>query len=348
MSEHVLVVRPDNAGDVLLAGPAVRAAASTATVTLLCGPEGRHAAGLLPGVSSCTVARLPWIDPHPRPVDRSASMDLIDHIASIGFEKAVILTSFHQSPLPTALVLKLARIPFVGAISEDYPGSLLDVRHRVPDDIHEVTRGLSLMEACGFELPPDDDGALRVMELPPSPLPEGFGPYVVVHPGASVPARRPPPGLSAELVRALTRSGWRVVVTGSPSERLLTKFVTGEAGENVIDAGGATGFGQLAAIIANSQAIVVGNTGPAHVAAAVGTPVVSIYAPTVPAVRWRPWQVPHVLLGRQDIACQGCRARDCPIEGHPCVSSVTVAGVLDALTRVVDSTQPVAMSGTRS
>jgi ADP-heptose:LPS heptosyltransferase len=78
---------------------------------------------------------------------------------------------------------------------------------------------------------------------------------------------------------------------------------------------------------------VVGNTGPAHLAAAVGTPVVSLFAPTVPAVRWRPWCVPHELL-HVDVPCAGCRARVCPVEGHPCLEGVGVGDVLAALDRL--------------
>ena len=65
---HVLAVRLDNDGDVLLAGPAVRAlAAGASRVTLLCGPRGRRAAELLPGVDDVIVWRAPWIDPEPDP-----------------------------------------------------------------------------------------------------------------------------------------------------------------------------------------------------------------------------------------------------------------------------------------
>ena len=73
--------------------------------------------------------------------------------------------------------------------------------------------------------------------------------------------------------------------------------------------------------------------GPAHLAAAVGTPVVSLFAPTVPAVRWRPWRVPHELLYR-DVPCAGCRARACPVPGHPCVDDVTVPEVVAAVGRL--------------
>jgi ADP-heptose:LPS heptosyltransferase len=335
VSERVLVVRPDNAGDVLLAGPAVRAAAGRSAVTLWCGPNGRDAAALLPGVSSVIEAAVPWIAPDPEPIDPKETMELIRTIRTEGFDAAVVLTSFHQSPLPTALLLRLAEVPFIGAISEDYPGSLLDVRHRVSDDVHEVTRALSLMAACGFPLPDDDDGRLVINRVAASPLPRDYLGYVVVHPGASAPARSWPPEKSRALVAALARSGRRVVVTGSPAEQMLTSFVVGRPDGDVINAGGTTDLGQLAAIIANADAIVVGNTGPAHIAAAVGTPVVSIYAPTVPPVRWKPWRVRHVVLGEQTIPCAGCRARACPIEGHPCISSITVADVVNALGDVI-------------
>jgi len=77
--------------------------------------------------------------------------------------------------------------------------------------------------------------------------------------------------------------------------------------------------------------VVVGNTGAAHLAAAVGTPVVSLFAPVVPAVRWAPYGVPHVLLGDQEARCRGSRARECPVPGHPCLASVTPEAVVEAV-----------------
>jgi ADP-heptose:LPS heptosyltransferase len=156
---------------------------------------------------------------------------------------------------------------------------------------------------------------------------------VVVHPGASVPARAWEPDRNAALVDALVAAGRPVVVTGGPSERALTAFVAGSPREGVVDLGGETDLAGLAEVIAAARAIVVGNTGPAHLAAAVGTPVVSLFAPTVPAVRWRPWAVPHELL-YVDVPCAGCRARICPVEGHPCLGGVDVHEVVAAVDRL--------------
>ncbi len=323
---RVLVTRLDNDGDVLLAGPAIRAvAAGAGHVTLLCGPRGRQAARLLPGVDEVLVGRAPWIDPEPAPVDRQDVLGLAGALGARRFDRALVLGSFHQSPLPTALVLRLAGVPWVGATSVDYPGSLLDLRHRVSDDVHEVVRALDLARAAGYELPPGDDGRMAVKVDAPE-----RGSSVVVHPGASVPARAWSPRRAAELVEALAARGEEVLVTGAPSERDLTAFV---AGAHARDLGGRTTLPELAAVLAGARAVVVGNTGPAHLAAAVGTPVVSLFAPTVPAVRWRPYGVSHELLF-VDVPCAGCRARVCPVDGHPCLEGVTPEDVLAALERL--------------
>jgi len=332
---HVLVARLDNDGDVLLAGPAIRAAKRDAErVTLLCGPRGLQAAMLLPGVDDILVHRAEWIDPEPRPFENGPVKRLLLELARRAIDEAAILTSFHQSPLPLALLLRLAGVPRIGATSEDYPGALLDVRHRIGDDVHEVERSLSLMRAMGHELPADDDGALRVLHDPAEP--PFAQPYVVVHPGASVPARAWAPERSAELVGALADEGWNVAVTGAPSERALTAQVAAGGAarpERVRDLGGATGLAELAAVIEGAEALVVGNTGPAHLAAAVGTPVVSIYAPTVPAERWHPWRIPHEILN-EPVPCANCRARTCPVPGHPCIDAIPTATVVSAVHRL--------------
>ena len=340
---HVLAVRLDNDGDVLLAGPAIRALAHGADrVTLLHGPRGRRAAALLPGVDERLEWRAPWIDPEPDPVDAAAVEALVADIAAPAPDVGVIFGSFHQSPLPTALLLRLAGVPRVAATSVDYPGSLLDVRHRIDDDVHEVERALDLAAAAGFPSPPGDDGALRVLRpAAGAPLRVPAGDYVVVHPGASVPARAWAPERNAALVDALAADGRRVVVTGGPGEEALTARVAGPPRPAVIDLGGRTPFPELAEVLAAARCVVVGNTGPAHLAAAVGTPVVSLFAPTVPAVRWRPWRVPHELL-HVDVPCAGCRARVCPVAGHPCLGGVTVADVLGAVDRLAPALEAVA------
>ncbi|MDQ0757700.1 glycosyltransferase family 9 protein [Streptomyces canus] len=323
-----LVTRLDSFGDVLLAGPAIRAVAARAdTVTLLCGPQGAPAARLLPGVDDVLVWDAPWVGFSPPPVGRGEVELLID---TIDADTALILTSFHQSPLPTALLLRLAGVDRIAADSEDYPGSLLDVRHHRAPHAHEAEAMLDLAKAAGFPRP--DDGRLRVLPPPVTTALTGPGPYVVLHPGASVPARAWSRERSAEAVRELAAAGHRVVVTGGPDERDLTAYVAGEHG---LDLGGRTAAGELASVLAGAGAVVTGNTAPAHLAAAVGTPVVSLFAPVVPAERWRPYGVPYVLLGDQLAPCADSRARTCPVPGHPCLDSVTGHDVVAAVEKLL-------------
>jgi ADP-heptose:LPS heptosyltransferase len=330
----VLIARLDNLGDVLLAGPAVRAVAAHADeVVMRCGPRGRAAADLLPGVDRVVEWRAPWIDPAPDPVNRADLDRLVQTVAAAGVDRALILTSFHQSPLPLALLLRLAGVPWIGGISDDYPGSLLDLRHRHDDDVPEAARMLALAAAAGFPTPAGGT-RLRVREPLPDVRALTGGPgYVVVHPGTSAPARAWPPDHCAAAVRLLARAGRRVVITGHREEKDLTARVAGRSGR---DLGGRTDLPQLAAVLAGADAVVAGNTGPAHLAAAVGTPVVSLFAPTVPAARWAPYGVPAVLLGDQHAACAGTRARECPVPGHPCLSSVSARDVAAAVARLTE------------
>ncbi|MGP3999454.1 glycosyltransferase family 9 protein [Streptomyces sp. 8N706] len=326
---RTLVVRLDSAGDVLLAGPAVRAAAAGSAYTaVLCGPLGEQAARLLPGVDEVLVHDAPWVGLEPAPVRREATDALLDALAARRFDRALILTSFHQSPLPAALLLKLAGIPWTGADSEHYPGALLDLRHRRAPHRHEARAALDLAEAAGFALPPGDDGSLRITPPPDTTPLTGTAPYLVVHPGAAVPARAWSTERAARAVAALDEAGHRVVVTGGPAEKELTAAV---AGGCALDLGGRTGFLELAGVLAGARAVVTGNTGPSHLAAAVGTPVVCLFAPVVPAERWAPYRVPHILLGDQDAPCAGTRARVCPVSGHPCLDSVTDAELIEAV-----------------
>jgi ADP-heptose:LPS heptosyltransferase len=321
---RALVVRADGMGDVLLAGPAVRAIATGADVTMLCAPPGADAARRLPGVERVLEHRLPWIDADPAPVDDALVSGLVADIAEVDADEAVILTSFHQSPLPTALLARMAGIRRIGAISVDYPGSLVDVRHAVDEDVHEVQRGLSLARAMGYDLPPGDDGLLRLRHASRG-APRGE--HVVVHPGASVPARTLAPQQWRAVIGALGASGRRVVVTGTNEEiALVTR------GHTPLDVQLVDGtFDALAETLGSAAATVVGNTGPAHLAAATGTPVVSCYAPTVPAARWRPWGVPFVLLGDQTVDCAGCRARVCPHTRQRCLACIEPADVVAAV-----------------
>jgi ADP-heptose:LPS heptosyltransferase len=339
-AKHVLVVRLDSMGDVLVCGPAVRAVAAGARwVTVLAGPLGAAAARLLPGVDDVLVWDCPWISATAPDVDPAEVAALVERLRAVHADEALVLTSFHQSALPTALLLRLAGIERVTAISDDYPGRLLDVRVPSPPDAAESERMLAVARAAGFDLPAGDLGRLAVRAAlpPPAGLPRHR--YLVVHPGTSVPARGYPAAAWRRVVGLLTERGWTVLVTGSAAETALTARVAAGCCPpgHVRDCGGVFDLPRLAATLRGASAVLVGNTGPAHLAAAVGTPVVSLFAPVVPAVRWAPYGVPCRVLGDQHAGCRDTRARDCPLPGHPCLSSVPPEAVVAAAEELTES-----------
>jgi ADP-heptose:LPS heptosyltransferase len=214
----------------------------------------------------------------------------------------------------------------------------LDVRHRVPEGLPEPERARSVAAAAGFALPAADDGTLRITT---GARWRGGADHVVVHPGASVEARACPPSRLRRIVADLAAAGHRVLVTAGPEERRLAADVAGAAGEPV----GRTSLSELAAILASASCLIVGNTGPAHLAAAVGTPVVSLFAPTVPYGQWAPYRVPHVRLGTADADCRDTRATRCPVPGHPCLSTIDPAEVVAAVRMLGMTAYPRGASG---
>lgn len=330
---RVLVARQDSAGDVLLAGPAVRAvAAAGAEVWMLCSRRGEEAAKLLPGVSGVLVHDVPWVGSD-TPFDAEEMTSLIIALAELAPDEAIVLTSFHQSPLPLAMALRFAGVARITGASVDAAGDLLDVRLIPGEDFAEEQpeplRALRIASAAGYE--PDDDDDLLLATVPPPDVDHlvgGLPAFVAVHPGASAPAREWPAELHAQAVRLLADRGHTVVVTGSAAEKDLTARVAGRA---ALDLGGRCSFAELAGVLARAAVTVVGNTGPAHLSAAVGTPVVSLFSPVVPAIKWRPYGVPIVLLGDQASECRFSRASSCPVPGHPCLSSVDPERVVAAV-----------------
>ena len=342
MTRHVLVVRLDSLGDMVICGPAIRAIAARADrVTVLAGPAGARAADMLPGVDEVLVWRCPWILADPPSASPAGIDEIVGRIVALKIDDAVILTSFHQSALPTALVLRMAGVPWIAAVSDDYPGSLLDVRIPSPPDAPEPERMRQMAAAAGFPAPAGDDGRLlinvgRIPQALAAPLSR---PYVVVHPGATASSRMYPPELMREVVDGLVLAGWIVVTTGGAENIALTLQV-GEArtdDRSVVNLAGRLSVPELAAVLERADGVVVGNTGPAHLAAAVGTPVVSLFAPVVPSVRWAPYTEKRIVLGDQEAPCRNSRATMCPVPGHPCLSSVSPRDVVSAVETLAGS-----------
>lgn len=349
-SERVLAVRLDNLGDVLVTSPAIHAIRDSlpnASLTLLASPVGAQAGRLNPDLHGIIVYEAPWMDPwHRLPQDLERERRVLEALRAEHFDAAVIFSSFRQSPLPAAYLCYLAGIPLRLAASIDGPGSLLTTRHHHPEHMmHEVERGLDLVSAVGFtterddlvlQVPDDARAEVRAMLPEIRAQARSDGSLVVVHPGCSMPARTYSWERYAEVCDLLVeRLGATVVLTGADSERELVARIRERARVEVIDLAGALSFPVVCGLIEAADVVVTNNTGPMHIAAAVKTPVVALFALTNPPEQWGPWRVPHRQLFHE-VPCRLCYQRICPFE-HECLAvspEEVLAAVLDLMSEV--------------
>jgi ADP-heptose:LPS heptosyltransferase len=156
-------------------------------------------------------------------------------------------------------------------------------------------------------------------------------------PGSNAPARRWPPDRFAAVARRLVEREVRIVVLGSAVEAKLTARVAAGT-DGAIDAGGATDLPELAALLSLCDVLVTNDTGPMHLASAVGTPTVTLWGPSDPA-EVCPTGPGHVGVSGPGLACRPCFKNECPRTGkgtllsearEECMHLITIEQVVAA------------------
>ena len=348
-AKNVLCIRLDSLGDVLLTTPAIRAVKESRAgrrVTLLTSPAGAEAAALVPEIDAIVRYQAPWMKTDRMRADRAADRALIDSLRSKRFDAVVIFTCYSQSPLPAALLCYLAEIPFRAAHCRENPYHLLTnwLPEHEPQMLvrHEVRRQLDLAAAIGcrpsserlsLAIPP---GAERdALELLEACGVDTDLPWAAIHPGASAPSRRYPPEQFVEVADGLVEAGLQVVFTGTAGEAALVEGIRGQMRSSSHSLVGRLDLGRLAALFARAAIVISNNTGPVHVAAATGAPVVDLYALTNP--QHAPWQTPHRVLF-SDVSCKYCYKSVCPAGHHDCLRRVAPQAVLEAALELLHET----------
>ncbi|MGE5594977.1 MAG: lipopolysaccharide heptosyltransferase II [Hyphomicrobiales bacterium] len=340
-ARRILCVRLDSMGDVLMTTPAIRAlreAGPGRHIALLTSASGAEAAALVPEIDGVVEYDPPWMKHTPQRGGPAPDLAMVERLRDGRFDAAVIFTVYSQNPLPAAMLCYLADIPLRLAHCHENPYQLLT--HWVPDPEpaagirHEVQRQLDLVASVGAT---DSDDRLSIavpaaarraaLQAVLEAAIDRERPWVVLHPGATAPSRRYPPDLFAEVLRGLAAFGVQVVVTGSAAERQLAETVIGLSGASAANLAGELSLPGLAALIQLAPVLVSNNSGPVHIAAAVGTPVVDIYALTNP--QHTPWQVENRLL-THDVPCRNCLRSVCPEGHHNCLRLIPPAAVAEA------------------
>ena len=337
----ILCIRLDSLGDVLMTTPAIRAlkrSGAERRITLLTSPAGAQVAEMVPEIDQALVYAAPWMKATgPRP-DARKEFALIESLRRAHFHAAVVFTVYSQNPLPSAFLCYLAGIPLRLAHCHENPYQLLSdwVADPEPSQLvrHEVRRQLDLVAQVGCRTN-DERLSLRV----PTAARERVGRllaalrvkgrrWIVIHPGSTAASRRYPPEQFAEVARLLAqKKRYQVVFTGVAEETELVGRIRAAMRCESHSLCGRLNLGELAALLEAAPLLVSNNTGPVHVAAALGTPVVDLYALTNP--QHTPWAVPHRVLSHE-VSCKYCYKSVCPAGHHDCLRLVTPAEIVAA------------------
>jgi ADP-heptose:LPS heptosyltransferase len=195
-----------------------------------------------------------------------------------------------------------------------------------------IFRNLALLAPLGVE----GSGVAFPLDIPPSAVAgqvaseAGAAGYALINPGAAWPNKRWPPARFGGLAAAMRdRFGLPSVVVWGPGEDALASAVAA-ASAGAATVAPATSMSDLFSLARSARLVVSGDTGPLHIAAAVGAPIVALFGPTFPQ-RNGPWSIADVTLSR-DEACSCHYERECR-RSDRCIDGITVNEVTAAVER---------------
>jgi heptosyltransferase-2 len=327
---NVLIVRPDGIGDVILSIP-------------VASQLRRLVPGVTIGFLTSPVAA-PILDRHPD-VDYRRTVRLTDPVRQLraafsgGVEAVIFLKPFRRLmwaaflagvPVRVATAFRWYSV-LANRLIYDHRSEFL--RHESEYNVRMLQGlGLNPSAACRPTLSLSEEertGGDRLWTDLPSPR-------IVIHPGG-VSARRWRPEHYGDLAVELARRGYGVALTGSEIERAEFERAAPSATrlpDRVHNFMGRLSLRELMGVIAAAHTVVSGATGPAHLAAALGTPTLSLFDPrknNLP-VRWKP--LGTGLLLRPDVpTCDKCIGEACPY--WDCLDRLTVSGVADLVAKAV-------------
>ena len=330
---RLLVVRLGSLGDLVHTLPAVAALHRTfpkLEIDWLVDRVHQEFLELVPILSSIVILSAPtaagWLDVRRRLRKRSydAALDFQGLVKSAALSRlsgAKRIVGFDRASLrePVAALLYRERVA-------------------VPPGGHVIHKNLRLASAVGAEPGATDFPIRRVDSAVVAAVQERHGsPFALLNPGAAWPNKRWPADRFGRLARyLLEQHGLRSIALWGPGEEDLARAIVKESSGAAIEAP-PTGLADLVALSRAAAIVVSGDTGPTHIAAAVGTPVVAIFGPTDP-VRNGPWNPDDRSLARYE-SCDCHYERRCRRTAeHWCLGTISEEEARQAVNDRLDRT----------
>jgi heptosyltransferase II len=334
-TRRVLVVLPSWLGDAVMATPTLRALRG------LC-PES-HITALVKHNLRPVVDGVPWVNrvitirPKRRGMAdgrRAALFGLARRIGAGNFDAAILLPNSFRM----ALLVRMAGIPRRIGYDRDGRGGLLtdrllprriSGRRFLPMPTRDYYLGIARFLGASDPDPTmqiftraDDDQRADQLLSNAGYQPAGGRPLVLINPGANYGDAKiwPPDRFVAVADRCATEFGAVIAVSGSPKERPILDQVIGTAKHAILDLPKmGVDLRLLKSVVKRATLMITNDTGPRHIAAAMGLPVVTIFGPTDPA-----WSETHFEAERQvmvQVFCGPCQKKHCPLD-HRCMTLI--------------------------
>ena len=337
---RILIIRTDRIGDVILSTPVVRAlrcAVPEGYLGMMVRPEHRE---LVEGNPELDAVIL--YDKNGSEKSWLGSLRFARRLRDHRFDTAIILHSTNRVILVSWLAGIRRRIGYARRL----PWLLTDPVPYVKKqgDRNELEYNLELLRRIGLD-PSAGSARDRQPFVPTTAAQEaktaafmksnGLGdsaPVVVLHPGASCRSKRWPARHFAAVGDFLSgRHGAKVVVISGPGEEREGRAVVAAMRSRPVAALGTMSLGETACLLKKARCLISNDSGPVHLACAVGTPAVSIFGRWgggLSPARWGPTSPGSVAL-HHDVGCRPCLAHDCTI-GFVCLEAVTEEEVIAA------------------
>jgi lipopolysaccharide heptosyltransferase II len=332
----ILLVQLDHMGDAVITSvmlPLLRRRYPHASIEVLAGAWNRELFEAMPEVDRVHVSRLTRFS-------RTGRFGWI--VATLWWglalrRREVDVAIDVRGELPLALILWLSGARCRVGWDAGGGGFLLTHSPRYVHGRPEVESRLALLAELGIR--PAAEGrptrpTLRPTEQGLSAESHLEGPPIVLHVGAGTEAKQWPAEHWRQLAWYLVvELGRQVVLVGGPDDRIIARRIAGpDAWPGLADWTGRLSVVELAALLERAELLVGGDSGPAHLAAAVGTPVVVLFSGTNRPQQWRP-NGERVIVLREPVECSPCHRGRCGRAGHPCMRGLRPETVLAAIRR---------------
>jgi ADP-heptose:LPS heptosyltransferase len=343
---RILLLRLERIGDLLMALPAiadVRALAPGAAIDLVVGSWNRELAGAIVGVTSVKTLDAAWLA---RGSGGLGMRGLLRAAREWRHQRYDLAINF-EPDVRSNLLVAAAGAAWTAGYASGGGGPLLDAALEYDVRTHTTDNARRLVRSVfGRTAQPPAQGLLAVPSSAHAAaakrLAGAHGPLVGVHVSGGRAVKQWPPERFGEVAMRLIRTaGATIVLTGAPGDRVLVDQLAATLpADRVIDVAGDLDLLVVAAILGRLDLLLTGDTGPMHLAAAVGTPVVAVFGPSDP-LRYAPRGAQDQVV-RVDLPCSPCnRIRLPPARcvGHTpdCLAFVGADRVFTAAMSILDS-----------